>query len=286
MGEEHHAPLLFLALPLPLWEIREREQNSFFLFNSNSPWWLSPLGGSPALPLSRATFCGFLGGPWARADYSFLTWEMPSLDNLLQPILVGSFLLRPLSPPWHVPPFSFSVPPEPEPWASGLPHSLTCGSAHGGFSRREEGKRQPTLPPSTSRLWAQGTPSVPLTSVPGVGMALYCHQSSSLASTRRGTFREIPGIPWLVFPVFRTWHSHGWGLGSVPDWGTEILQASQHGHEGKKKMKEKFFKRHHMVFHIRNSYQQHAGRQRTCTCTQDSCAPTRERKHEHGQRLE
>ena len=64
---------------------------------------------------------------------------------------------------------------------------------------------------------------MPLTSVPGAGMALYCHQSSSLASTRRGTFREILGIPWLVFPVFRTWHSHGWGLGSVPGWGTEIL---------------------------------------------------------------
>ena len=69
-------------------------------------------------------------------------------------------------------------------------------------------------------------------------MALYCHQSSSLASTRRGTFREILGIPWLVFPVFRTWHSHGWGLGSVPGWGTEILQASQHGHERKKKKKK------------------------------------------------
>ena len=142
---------------------------------------------------------------------------------------------------------------------------------------------------SPSRLPARALSGLrmPLTSVPGAGMALYCHQSSSLASTRRGTFREILGIPWLVFPVFRTWHSHGWGLGSVPGWGTEILQASQHGHERKKKKrkKKKFFKRHHMVFHIRNSYQQHAGRQRTCTCTQDSCA-SRERKREHGPGLE
>ena len=93
---------------------------------------------------------------------------------------------------------------------------------------------------SPSRLPARALSGLrmPLTSVPGAGMALYCHQSSSLASTRRGTFREILGIPWLVFPVFRTWHSHGWGLGSVPGWGTEILQASQHGHERKKKKKK------------------------------------------------
>ncbi|RJF54279.1 hypothetical protein D4L84_09100, partial [Campylobacter coli] len=48
----------------------------------------------------------------------------------------------------------------------------------------------------------------------------------------------IPRISWLIFPVFRTWHSHGWGLCSVPGWGTEILQASQHGHERKKKLKK------------------------------------------------
>ena len=242
--ERSTMPLSYSSLfPFLSRRLEKGSKTAFFFSTQIALWWLSPLGGSPALPLSRATFGGFLGGPRARANYSFLTWEMPSLDNLLQPIVVGSFPLRPLSPPWRIPPFSFSVPPEPEPWASGLPHSLTCGSAHGGFSRREEGKRRPTLPPSTSPLWAQGTPSVPLTSVPGVGMALYCHQSLSLASTRRGTFREIPGIPWLVFPVFRTWHSHGRGLDSVPDWGIEILQASQHGHEGKKKNERKILQK-------------------------------------------
>ena len=79
--------------------LEKGSKTAFFFLTQVALWRLSPLGSSPALPVLTTTFCGFLGGPWARADCSFLTWEMPSLDNLLQPISVGSFPLRPLSPP-------------------------------------------------------------------------------------------------------------------------------------------------------------------------------------------
>ena len=72
-----------LLFPFLSGRFEKGSKTAFFFLTQVALWQLSPLGGSLVLPLSRATFCGFLGGPWARADCSFLTWEMPSLDNLL-----------------------------------------------------------------------------------------------------------------------------------------------------------------------------------------------------------